>query len=766
MALATVRETMLYCPKCKRSYEEGSQRFCSTEGARLVSSSIKPNSGKQGVFTSILGRAAASEITIARPAFDGSTAPRETIGTVHEPFSEPEEIMFSPPDIEDTVDADILDLDFNEPSAEPAVPEKIGKFVTAKPVARLIKPSEIPSSQASLGDRAVSPAGREALTWENPRVLLGETVKGRYVIEEILGEDDVSIAYIAKDKLGTGKRVVVRVLMDEDPNDADDRAFAEERVSLSHLIHPNIISVIDSSTLLEGIPFIITEFVDGTSLKEKLRHGQFNALRAARIIRQASYALSEVHQNGIVHRSLKPSNILLTVSDSGAELVKVANFGVSRGVETSDNLAYLSPEQVEGKPAGYASDIYSLAVIAYEMLTGRVPFNGANRSELQKQMRGAPPTRPSDLRLDLPPIADSIIEKALSAQPVRRYPKARDFGDALYNALSTESPWQEKAGDEAVVAEVLPAGEIAVSEPEPGPELSHSPDKELAWEKRSPEPVKEASSSWMLLSILGVLLAFVGLWAIWHYWLNRANPNEYVAPPVVAEQPAPQNTNAGVAVQPTPASADIEIAPLPRAIPQPENTEFFQNSKTNLDGDLARNFRGFKFFYPNDWTVSPLQKEDPEKKVPRNFVDVSKKIGGVPVEQMLVSYYSDSKGTFKGDLERFPKIVQDANRYFTDTLKVPDYRFVSEGETTLNESGWRAYEMKFTGSLKSPQTGEKVPFFGRRLYIPAMGQGIKSGLVITMLATSLSGQVKSVDEVGTTGGLKTVLDTFEPGPNY
>ena len=189
--------------------------------------------------------------------------------------------------------------------------------------------------------------GRAALTRENPEVLIGQTVKGRYRIVEKTGENEAGFAYLAEDKIVEGKRVSVRILMDEEASAFfTDNVFAEERVSLSHVNHPNVASVIDSGELPEGKPFIITEYVEGKTVKEMFASsGQFNVLRAARIVRQASYALSEMHQSGIVHRGLTPENIVLTVSENGSEQVKITDFGVSRGNSARENLEYKAPER-------------------------------------------------------------------------------------------------------------------------------------------------------------------------------------------------------------------------------------------------------------------------------------------------------------------------------------------------------------------------------------------------------------------------------------
>ncbi len=202
----------------------------------------------------------------------------------------------------------------------------------------------------------------------------------------------------------------------------------------------------------------------------------------------------------------------------------------------------------------------------------------------------------------------------------------------------------------------------------------------------------------------------------------------------------------------SPVVDEIE-SPSPRGLTPPPETVYFENSKQNLKNDTTKNFLGFSLYYPNDW-----QRND----VKNNFLDISKNAPtGTPIEQMLVSYY-DSKGTFNADREIFPALVTETNQ----TLKsfVPNYKMISEGEKTVN-NGWRAYEVKFAGAGKTAN-GEDIELWGRRLFIPAARNDMKNGYVLTMLATSLSPDVKGIEDVGVKGDLQTVLYSFEPNRNF
>lgn len=279
-----------------------------------------------------------------------------------------------------------------------------------------------------------------------------------------------------------------------------------------------------------------------------------------------------------------------------------------------------------------------------------------------------------------------------------------------------------------------------------------------AWEKRSPEMPNEPTVARTWLSVLGVAVLLAFLWGIWSYFLNRPTPQPVVEQPTAETNAAPEQTAQTVApieanIAPSPAPEEIETPPPTRAVKPPSDAIFFQNSKENLKGESLKNFLGFTLYYPKDWTRSEAKN---------NFLDVSKSSEkGLPVEQFLVAYYN-SKGTFKADEKTFAEQVKKTN----ETLKkiVPNYKLVSEGEKTVN-NGWRAYEVKFQGTGKAAN-GEKITLWGRRLFIPTAIRGMKNGYVITMLATSLSKQVKSVDDVGVKGELAGILETFEPNQSF
>ena len=769
MAVLTITETMLYCPKCQQTYEDGSQRFCSIEGERLVHASANKTAvDSNGAFVNVLTSNPNEETSLEEKTEVLKSAKRSSKIQTFPGFCPPSESKIFK----------------SESDTAPALENVISN---EKPAIRTVKPNEIAISQARLGDRKTNPTDeRLALTRENPDVLLGETVKGRYLISEKLGQDENSIAFLAEDKIVAGRKVLVNVLMNEDADDDfENSIFAEERVSLAHINHPNIASVIDSGELLEGKPFIVTELVKGKSVKDVLiQKGQFDPKRAARIVRRVSYALSEAHESGILHRNLIPENIILTVGENGAEHVKLTNFGISKGELNKANIYYKSPEQIERKPATFTADNFSLAVIAYQMLTNRLPFKGSAKKELLKMHRGGLVLRPTDLRFDLTPEVDRVLEKALSFNPIERFTTARDFGDAFFSALEagvsvpakgelkkTSENFETKAGKEngkaglkdlSVQSTAKNVSEVSspevvqkTTETDTKDEIKASHD--LSWEKRSPEPPKVAGKAGNFLAFFGIAVLLAGLLGVWYYFINRSG--ESVQLPVENSISAERNAenalpNKKPIQNPSPNTLEIEVPPIPRSISQPPETIFFENNRQNLKGLLLRNFAGFSLYYPESWTRNETDNK---------FLDISKKsTNGLPVEQLLIGYY-ESRGTLQSDREILPVLVENSNR---DLKKIiPNYQVLSEGETKIN-GGWKAYEVKFQGGGSTKKGEEKLILWGRRFWIPAARPGTSSGYLVTLLATSLSPDVTGVDDVGVKGDLAKILETFEPNQSF
>ncbi len=718
----------MFCPKCGQSFEKGSRRFCPTDGRRLASDESTVEA-QRGIFANLIPQIdAISDLEGTTPAAARTPSQQPKVEALTDVFFE-------------------LDEPAPDPFASaPAVPEPL-------PTARKVNPYEIPAGHVDLGDADRLPPLDFDET--NPEGFVGRIVKGRYKVTEFLGGDENGLAFVADDKIVEDKKVVVRILTGDGRDEITESIMAEERISLSHLSHPNIARLVDSGEFTNGVPFLVSEYVDALSVHDILSiHGQFDPARTARIVRQAANALNEAHQEGILHRDIRPENIIVDASGE-SEHITVVNFGASDGAPTPHNFAYRAPEVLDGRAPTAASDIFSLGVVAFQMLTGRMPFPGQTVKELMRAQANGTVGNASDTRPDLPHSVDAVFDKALAFNAGNRFHKARDLGDALANALAS--------GAAAATAEPIAALEAdssgitdGIGSPPPSrpttPKVIRTetvpPAAEPAWKNRSPEPPATETSRTKLFAGIG-LAALVALLVLgWYLYMRNSG------------QPDSANANAGE----TPVSNTIvsttEMPPLTRTIPQPPNTNFYQNSKQNLKGDLLINFVGFTLYYPKDWKVNGPQPGTAGESRGK-FLDISRNTAeDLPMEQMLISYYP-SKGTFTEDAEKFPQLVKEAN----ETLrKLPGYMMISEGDIKLN-GDWRAYEIKFQAKPTLP-SGEKITIWGRRLFVPAARPGVKNGFEITMLATSLADGIQSVDDVGVRGELGGVLYTFEPSQNF
>ena len=265
---------------------------------------------------------------------------------------------------------------------------------------------------------------------ERERATAGMTdqkvLSDRYELGGVLGRGGMAEVYVGTDRV-LGRRVAVKILADRFARDSSFVArFRREAQSAAALNHPNVVSVFDTGSD-NGTHFIVMEYVQGKTLSEILRDG--SALmpeRAVEIAEGVAEALAFAHRAGIVHRDVKPGNIMLTPTGD----VKVMDFGIARAT-TSESLTqtatvlgtatYLSPEQAQGEPVDARSDIYSLGQVLYEMLTGHPPFSGESPVTIAYKHVKEEPVPPSRLNPDVPAGLDAIVMKSLAKNPANRY---------------------------------------------------------------------------------------------------------------------------------------------------------------------------------------------------------------------------------------------------------------------------------------------------------------------------------------------------------
>ncbi len=264
-------------------------------------------------------------------------------------------------------------------------------------------------------------------------------LNGRYELHRRLARGGMADVYLARDQL-LDRPVAVKVLFAEFATDpAFVARFRREAQAAANLNHPNIVGVFDWGEQ-GGTYFIVMEFVDGRSLAEILRtEGPLHPDRAADIAIDVAAALGFAHRNGVIHRDVKPGNVL--ISPNGQ--VKVADFGIARAMDAAveENLTqtgavmgtatYFSPEQAQGQPLDPRSDLYALGVVLYEMVTGRPPFGGDSPVAIAYKHVQEQPSPPRHVNLDVPPELEAIIMRLLAKSPQGRYPSAEDLRSDL-----------------------------------------------------------------------------------------------------------------------------------------------------------------------------------------------------------------------------------------------------------------------------------------------------------------------------------------------
>lgn len=273
--------------------------------------------------------------------------------------------------------------------------------------------------------------------------MIGTILMERYRLDEQIGEGGMASVYRAMD-LRTGHRVAVKFLRQELQNNPEflDR-FRREATAASRMSHHNIVNLLDIGDD-PSRPYLVFEYVDGKTLKDIItEHGHLPEGTAVQIAIRILSALRHAHEAGVVHRDIKPQNIL--VDRQG--YIKVSDFGIARmvGANTSDlekkqgimgSVHYFSPEQAKGDTATFASDLYSVGCVLYEMLTGKIPFEGETQVSVAMQHVQAQARPIHELMKDVSPSVESVVMKTMAKEPADRYPSALLMAQALHSALS------------------------------------------------------------------------------------------------------------------------------------------------------------------------------------------------------------------------------------------------------------------------------------------------------------------------------------------
>jgi eukaryotic-like serine/threonine-protein kinase len=311
--------------------------------------------------------------------------------------------------------------------------------------------------------------------------MVGDVLSDRYELEELVGTGGMSSVYRAHDRL-LDRKVALKVLHEQYAADADYvERFRREARSVAALSHPNIVTVIDRGEH-DGRQFIVFEYIEGENLKRLIeRRGPAPVATALELGIQIARGLSFAHQQGLVHRDVKPQNVLL----NGNNEAKVTDFGIARSIDVQHGMTqtgtvlgtsdYIAPEQAQGQRVDEQTDVYSLGVVLYELLTSEVPFPAENFVAAAMRHINEPPPSIRDKRPDVSPRLEAAIQKAMAKEPTQRFPTMAAFCQEL----------------DACLAESRDAG-TQVLRAAPGAQRTHR---------------RRGVSPWPLLLVLAVLIA-------------------------------------------------------------------------------------------------------------------------------------------------------------------------------------------------------------------------------------------------------------------
>ena len=364
--------------------------------------------------------------------------------------------------------------------------------------------------------------------------LIDTIFDGRYRILRKLGTGGMANVYLAEDQ-ELGRNVAIKIL---DERHASDESFVErfrrEAKNAAGLSHPNIVSIYDRGEA-EGTYYIAMEYLDGRSLKELIvGRGPAPVPVAIDYARQILSALRFAHRNGIVHRDIKPHNVLV----DGDGRLKVTDFGIARAGASEMTEAgsiigtaqYLSPEQAKGTPVDHRSDIYSVGVVLYELLTGKVPFSGDTAVEIAMRHLSAVPEPPSALRPDLPHELDMVVLRALAKDPEDRYQSAEEM-DAELERVSRGLPVSQETEDAAtMILSGVGAADATMIQRPSGPRAPVYAPTPVYYEE--PPPRRRTIWPWVLALVLLAGAAVAG-WYVYKQVQGQLASSKPVAVPDV-----------------------------------------------------------------------------------------------------------------------------------------------------------------------------------------------------------------------------------------
>ena len=313
-----------------------------------------------------------------------------------------------------------------------------------KPAAPASPATAASTSGSSTGARTPLPPGRAA-GLDRASTLSNQILDARYQVMKKLGEGGMSYVYLAKE-VSSGATVAIKVLS---PRLAADKSSVErlrrEAGLAMRLDHPNVCRILRLGESEDGLIYLVMPFLKGELLSDReVRGGPMDMTLGVTLLKQMCAGLHHAHELQIIHRDLKPENVMLVDDDGGAERAVVMDFGLAKVRRADPAIAkltatgiilgtpeFMSPEQIRGKPLDARSDIYALGIVAFEMFTGKLPFQGRNAQEMMIARLRGQPLKLRQLRPDASEGVEKALARAMDSSPDARYDTALQFADAL-----------------------------------------------------------------------------------------------------------------------------------------------------------------------------------------------------------------------------------------------------------------------------------------------------------------------------------------------
>jgi len=392
--------------------------------------------------------------------------------------------------------------------------------------------------------------------------LLGTVVAERYHVIKKLGAGGMGTVYLAE-HVKMGRKSALKVMnpgMNQDP-DAVAR-FNREASNASRLNHPNICAIYDFGETPDGLIYLAMEFIEGEPLTDLIeKAGALPPARAATILHQSADALAVAHDYGIVHRDLKPDNIMVSKGRDGSDQAKVVDFGIAKASSsdaqkvTKTGLVvgtpeYMSPEQLAGDTLDGRSDIYSLALVGFNMLTGTLPFPSKSAQEAMIMRLTDHPRRLDEMRPEVawPEALQTVMDKALARDPDERYRSAAEFGRDFANAIAAMPATQvAEAATQVIGAATVAVGAAAVPKTRVAGAAAAPPAPAAS---ATPAAAGAGSNKGMLVGGIGAVVAAVAIGAFMMKGGSDPATTPGTEPPAVAQQTAPAEPPTSAPAQP------------------------------------------------------------------------------------------------------------------------------------------------------------------------------------------------------------------------